>query len=84
MWLEAGIWCLALIVLMLFGRWWFYLVEGILESHRSGIPLMRPIGKKIPGNELLKQAVNLPWNRRCGKCISKNTGATLLAIPMTV
>ena len=31
MWLEAGIWCLALIVLMLFGRWWFYLVEGILE-----------------------------------------------------
>lgn len=29
--LEAGIWCLALIVLMLFGRWWFYLVEGILE-----------------------------------------------------
>ena len=68
MWLEAGIWCLALIVLMLFGRWWFYLVEGILERIKF----------------LLKQAVNLPWNRRCGKCISKNTGAALLAVPMTV
>ena len=35
MWLEAGIWCLALIVLMLFGRWWFYLGEGILAESKQ-------------------------------------------------
>ena len=58
--------------------------KGWYQSTVGELSLIHIFREKIPGNEPLKQAVNLPWNRRCGKCISKNTGAALLAVPMTV
>lgn len=35
MWREIGMWFLALTVLFLFGRVWFYLVEGVLARIKS-------------------------------------------------
>ena len=35
MWREIGMWVLILVVIFIFGRVWFHLVEGLLAKIRS-------------------------------------------------
>lgn len=35
MWRETGMWLLLLIVMFIFGRMWFHLVEGLLSKLKS-------------------------------------------------
>ena len=35
MWREIGMWVLILIVIFIFGRMWFHLVEGLLAKLKS-------------------------------------------------